>query len=139
MSLTRLLSARWSARSPNLTNLVGLLITVGLAMTVSTNALAQSDKKAADEPVPKFDAAYMANPANIKVGEEVWVTQCRHCHGNNAYPGKAPKLNPGGMDADFIFDRVTNGFKKMPGWKEVFSLEQRKAVSAYIKSSSFSP
>ena len=138
MSSNRLFSTRWSARSSRIAALFGLLVSVALALTVSAAALAQ-DKKAGDEPVPKFDAAFMSNPANIKVGEDVWVNQCRHCHGNNAYPGKAPKLNPGGMDADFIFDRVTNGFKKMPGWKEVFSIEQRKAVAAYIKSSSFSP
>ena len=32
----------------------------------------------------------------------------------SAYPGKAPKLNPGTYTPDFIFDRVTYGFGKMP-------------------------
>jgi mono/diheme cytochrome c family protein len=114
--------------------------TLALIAALLSPALAGlSAARADDEPVPKFDAAYMANPANIKIGEEVWQGQCRHCHGNAAYPGKAPKLNAGVMDADFIFDRVTNGFRKMPPWKEVFTLEQRKGVVAYIKSTSFSP
>lgn len=93
----------------------------------------------ATEPVPSFDKAYMASSSAINAGKEVWDTQCRHCHGNAAYPGKAPKLNPGSYDPDFIFDRVTYGFRKMPPWKDVFTIEQRKAVVAYIKSNSFSP
>ncbi len=104
-------------------------------------AVAQTAASAptADEPVPKFDAAYLSNAANIKIGQGIWTNQCRHCHGNSAYPGKAPKLNPGGLEPAFIFDRVTNGFGKMPGWKEVFTLEERKGVVAYVKSDSFSP
>ena len=110
-----------------------------LLMSLTCGAIAQTPAASADEPMPKFDAAYMKNPANIKIGEGVWTNQCRHCHGNAAYPGKAPKLSPGGMDPEFIFDRVTYGFRKMPAWKEAFSLEERKGVVAYIKSDRFSP
>ncbi len=102
-------------------------------------AQAQAAAPAATEPVPAFDKAYMASAKALTAGKEVWDMQCRHCHGNSAYPGKAPKLAPGGMEPDFIFDRVTYGFRKMPPWKDVFTIEQRKAVVAYIKSSSFSP
>ncbi len=107
----------------------------------SGNATKGSDteKAAKAEPTPNFDKAYMSNPKNIKAGRDVWENQCRHCHGAAAYPGKAPKLNPGQLAPDFIYDRVTFGFGKMPGWKDVFSLEQRKAVVAYIKSGDFSP
>jgi mono/diheme cytochrome c family protein len=94
---------------------------------------------AADEPVPTFDAAYLGNTANIELGQGVWAKQCRHCHGNSACPGKSPKLRPGGMEPDFIFDRVTNGFRGMPAWKAVFTLEERTGVVAYVKSDSFSP
>jgi mono/diheme cytochrome c family protein len=93
----------------------------------------------ADETLPKFDAAYMADAANIKMGQEVWAKQCRHCHGNSAYPGKAPKLSPGGLEPDFIYDRVTNGFRGMPAWSTVFTVDERKAVVAYIKSNGFAP
>jgi mono/diheme cytochrome c family protein len=99
----------------------------------------ETPKPAGDEPVPKFDAAYLSLAANIKIGQGVWTTQCRHCHGSSAYPGKAPKLNPGNLDPEFIFDRVTNGFRGMPAWKGVFTLEERKGVVAYVKSDSFSP
>jgi len=100
---------------------------------------ADAKQAAAAEAVPKFDQAYLSNAKNIAAGQAVWEAQCRHCHGAKAYPGKAPKLNPGQLKADFIFDRVTNGFGKMPAWKAVFSLEQRMAVVAYIKSDDFSP
>jgi len=91
------------------------------------------------EPPPKFDAGYLGDKTVLQAGKEVWEQQCRHCHGNAAYPGKAPKLNPGSYTPDFVYDRVTYGFRKMPPWKDVFSTEQRKAVTAYVKSDSFSP
>ena len=94
---------------------------------------------AAEEAMPKFDKAYLSSKAAIDAGQEVWSAQCRHCHGRAAYPGKAPKLSPGGYTPEFVFDRVTNGFGKMPPWKDVFTLEQRKGVVAYIKSDAFSP
>jgi mono/diheme cytochrome c family protein len=110
-----------------------------LSLAANAPARAQDAKAAGDEPVPKFDAAYMSNAANIEIGQGVWTKQCRHCHGNAAYPGKAPKLRPSGLEPDFIFDRVTNGFRGMPAWKAVFTLEERKGVVAYLKSDSFSP
>jgi len=62
-----------------------------------------------------------------------------HCHGNSAYPGKAPKLKPSSYQPDFVYDRVTNGFRKMPGWKAVFYEKPRVGVVAYIMSSVFEP
>lgn len=94
---------------------------------------------AAEEPPPKFEDTFLRSEKTLLQGKEVWDTQCRHCHGNAAYPGKAPKLNPGAYTPEFVYDRVTYGFRKMPAWKEVFSLEQRMAVSAYVKSDAFSP
>lgn len=100
---------------------------------------AAAQDKAVKEPAPVFDKAYLGSKANIETGRKVWEGQCRHCHGAAAYPGKAPKLNPGRLEPDFIYDRVTYGFGKMPAWKNVFSVEQRKGVVAYIKSDDFSP
>jgi mono/diheme cytochrome c family protein len=101
-------------------------------------ALAQNPAPA-EEPPPKFETSFLSSAANVDAGKAVWDEQCRHCHGNSAYPGKAPKLKPGSYTPDFIYDRVTYGFKGMPPWKAVFTLEQRMAVVAYIKSDSFSP
>jgi len=101
-------------------------------------ALAQ-EPKTVKAPPPVFDKAFLSNKKNIATGRNVWEHQCRHCHGAAAYPGKAPKLNPGQLAPDFIYDRVTFGFGKMPAWKDVFSDEQRRGVVAYIKSRDFSP
>jgi mono/diheme cytochrome c family protein len=109
-----------------------------LGLLAAAAAFAQ-EQKAVKETVPVFDQAYLQNKKNVAAGKDVWDNQCRHCHGAAAYPGKAPKLNPGRMEPGFIYDRVTFGFGKMPAWKDVFSLEQRKAVVAYIKSDDFSP
>ena len=109
-----------------------------LCLVAPAVALAQ-EQKAAAEPAPVFDKAYLTSKKNIAVGKDVWQNQCRHCHGAAAYPGKAPKLNPGQLAPDFIYERVTFGFGKMPAWKDVFSVEQRKGVVAYIKSRDFSP
>ena len=118
---------------------IAALWLAGIGPSRAQDAAKATPKATGDEPVPKFDAAYLGAAANIKAGQAVWASQCRHCHGSSAYPGKAPKLSPGGMDPEFVFDRVTNGFRAMPPWKGVFTLEERKAVVAYIKSDSFSP
>jgi mono/diheme cytochrome c family protein len=115
---------------------VGFAVSASLCVGGSVWAQAASGPQ---EPAPKFDNAYLANKKNIEVGKDVWDQQCRHCHGKSAYPGKAPKLNPGQYTPDFVYDRVTYGFGKMPGWKDVFSIDQRKAVTAYVKSDDFSP
>lgn len=112
---------------------------VVLALSCATGAAWAQAASGPQEPGPKFDKAYLGNKKNIEVGKDVWDQQCRHCHGKSAYPGKAPKLTPGTYTLDFVYDRVTYGFGKMPGWKDVFSIEQRKAVTAYVKSDDFSP
>jgi mono/diheme cytochrome c family protein len=87
----------------------------------------------------KFTDTVMKDPSYIDSGKQVWDGQCRHCHGNSAYPGKAPKLKPSSYQPDFVYDRVTNGFRKMPGWRAVFNEQQRIGVTAYILSDKFSP
>ena len=100
---------------------------------------ATGQQKAAEEKMPEFDKKFLSDPAVIQAGKAVWDAQCTHCHGANAYPGKAPKLNPGSLEPGFIYHRVTYGFGKMPGWKDVFPLKDRMAVVAYIKSADFWP
>ena len=110
--------------------LVSLLALGGLA------AVAQGEEKI---PSPEFQQAYLDDSANIEAGKEIWQEQCRHCHGKSAYPGKAPKLKPRRYKPDFVYDRITNGFRKMPAWKDVYSEEERMTIVAYILSKSFSP
>ena len=109
---------------------------LGLTVLLAMPAFAVGDEK---EPAPEFTQAYLDDAANHATGKELWEDQCRHCHGAKAYPGKAPKLKPRRYKPKFVYDRITDGFRKMPGWKDVYSLEERKALVAYILSRKFSP
>ncbi len=116
---------------------VSTLLALGLTSTHvwSEEAAAPAN----DEPVPEFTAAMMKDQTSIEAGKQVWDGQCRHCHGNSAYPGKAPKLKPSSYQPDFVYDRVTNGFRKMPAWKAVFNQQQRIGVVTFIMSDQFMP
>ncbi len=123
----------------------GIKALVALGSFVAMTAIAAGTEQAADSPentsesVPEFTDAFLGDAANYEAGAQVWGGQCRLCHGRDAYPGKAPRLNPRRYTADFVFDRVTNGFRKMPAWREIFTLEERMSVVAYILSDEFSP
>ena len=102
----------------------------------SVLALAQDDE---EFPIPEFTEEFLQDPVALATGKEVWESTCRSCHGASAYPGKAPKLQPARYDAEFVYDRVTYGFRKMPAWKDVLSEEERMSVAAYVVSGRFSP
>lgn len=87
----------------------------------------------------EFTEAFMADEANIAVGKELWFKQCTHCHGYKAYPGKAPKLKPVKYKPTFVFKRVYKGFKKMPAWRETFTIDEIRMMVTYIKSKGFAP
>jgi mono/diheme cytochrome c family protein len=89
--------------------------------------------------VPEFSEAFLSDEDNIRLGQELWRQQCVKCHGSSSYPGKAPKLNPARMDPDEIYLKTTYGFGRMPAWEDVFTDEERMAITAYMKSSRFSP
>ena len=93
----------------------------------------------AQEPVPAFTDTVMKDTSLIVLGQQVWDGQCRHCHGNSAYPGKAPKLKSSSYQPDFVYDRVTNGFRKRPAWRDIFNERQRIGVTVYIMSDTFAP
>lgn len=124
-----------------------IMVLVALGSLLGTTAIVRGAEpqpaietaEAAAAPVPEFTEAYLGDPVNYEVGTVVWDEQCRHCHGRDAYPGKAPRLKPRRYTADFVYDRVTNGFRKMPAWGEIFSEEERMSVVAYILSDDFSP
>jgi mono/diheme cytochrome c family protein len=111
-----------------------LILPIAL-LVLSGAALAAEGSK---PPVP-FTDAFLADEHNIHEGREIWEEQCQHCHGKKAYPGKAPKLQPRRYKPDFVYRRVTDGFRKMPPWKDVYSDEERMQVTAYVLSSKFSP
>jgi len=113
---------------------------LGLALAVASIGSARAEADRVPAP-PEMTKDYLTDPAHIAVGKQVWDEQCKHCHGASAYPGKAPRLTPRRYQSrpEFVWDRVTNGFRKMPGWKDVYSDEERMGVVAYILSKSFSP
>jgi mono/diheme cytochrome c family protein len=115
---------------------VGAVLGVGSAPAVAGAGMQTADSS--EGPV-EFTDDYLQDPENLLVGKEIWQEQCRHCHGKAAYPGKAPKLKPRRYKPDFVFDRVTNGFRKMPAWGEIFSQSERMSIVAYVLSKEFSP
>ena len=77
--------------------------------------------------------------ALIAGGEALWKENCANCHGSKAYPGKAPKLQPQKYKPEFVWDRVHNGFKDMPAWKDLYSPEQVVSLVAWVLSEDFWP
>lgn len=110
-------------------------VAVEVATDVAKEVLA--DGVVAKEAVD-LSPAVLADADNLKAGKKLW-RQCRHCHGKAAYPGKAPKLKPHRYKPEFVYDRITFGFNKMPAWKDVFTDEERVQLVAYILSKRFSP
>ena len=88
---------------------------------------------------PALPAAVLKDAKVIAAGEALWKDSCAHCHGSKAYPGKAPKLQPHKYKPDFVWDRVHNGFKDMPPWKELYNSEQIVALVAWVLSEDFWP
>ena len=108
-----------------------------LSLSLASVAVASDDDE--KEPSPGFSQEYIDDAVNQNAGKELWQDQCAHCHGAKAYPGKAPKLKPRRYNADFVWDRVSNGFRKMPAWKEVYTKEERMQIVAFIMGKTFSP
>ena len=93
----------------------------------------------AGDPPPALPAAVLKNNDVIAMGEKIWGDQCKHCHGAKAYPGKAPKLQPRSYKPEFVWDRIHNGFRAMPPWKDVYKQDEIVALVAYILSDDFFP
>jgi mono/diheme cytochrome c family protein len=91
------------------------------------------------DPPPLLPPDVLKDEKRIAEGGALWKENCAHCHGYKSYPGKAPKLTPRRYKPDFVWDRVHNGFKDMPAWKELYTPEQVIALVAYVLSDEFWP
>lgn len=112
----------------------------GLAIALmSVSADAENKSKRKSKPPEPFTEEMMADHDRIAAGKEIWKDQCSHCHGAKAYPGKAPKLRASRYKPNFVYRRVTDGFRKMPAWDEVYTDEERMNVTIYILSDQFAP
>ena len=112
------------------------------AATAPAQAPAPPSAPAAAEsrdPPPALPAAVLKDPKVIAGGEALWKENCAHCHGSKAYPGKAPKLQPTKYKPEFVWDRVHNGFKDMPPWKDLYSPDQVISLVAWVMSEDFWP
>jgi mono/diheme cytochrome c family protein len=86
-----------------------------------------------------FTPEFLADPSNVALGKQLWSTRCQLCHSKESYPGSAPPLQPWKYSPEFIYERITNGFRGMPALKQEFSVEQRQAIVAYVLSRTFVP
>ena len=125
--------------------LLSVAVVTALGAGLADTVMGQSPTPAATEaepprdPPPEFPATLLKDTAMITQGEKIWQDQCTHCHGAKAYPGKAPKLQPRTYKPEFVWDRIHNGFRGMPPWKEVYKAEEVLALVAYVLSDEFFP
>lgn len=85
----------------------------------------------------QFTKEFLDDPGNITAGKEIWLNQCSRCHGQRAYPGKAPKLKPSKYAPEFVFKRITKGFRGMPSWEAMYDEKQRMSITAWVMSRDF--
>ena len=81
----------------------------------------------------------LTNEERISEGKTIWDANCTYCHGSKAYPGKAPKLRPHLYKPDFVYSRIADGFRGMPGWSETYNPDEIESVVAYVLSPKFAP
>jgi mono/diheme cytochrome c family protein len=120
-------------------------VTIGLAVAIAVAAMpvnaqpSVATPEPAGDPPPQLPATVLKDNDVIAKGEKIWGEQCKHCHGAKAYPGKAPKLQPRSYKPEFVWDRIHNGFRAMPPWKDVYQPDEIVALVAYILSDDFFP
>lgn len=85
----------------------------------------------------EFTEEFMTDPEQIDLGRDLFQQRCRLCHGRGAYPGKAPPLRPARLTPEDIYLRITYGFGRMPAWEDQFTVDERRAITAYMKSPRF--
>jgi mono/diheme cytochrome c family protein len=112
-------------------------VVLAVFMAVSTYVLSVGPAIAADAADVVLEAEFLSDPANIAAGKKMFRKQCARCHGPRAYPGKAPKLKAKKYKPEFVYKRITKGFRGMPSWKKRYNLKQRKSLTAYIMSKDF--
>ncbi len=79
----------------------------------------------------------LSNPESVAEGNKKFHSICAYCHGSSGVGGKGKKLQGRTFEADFLFERITDGFKgastNMPSWRKLPE-ETRWQLVAYIMS-----
>lgn len=117
---------------------MGQLVRI-LAIWLLTGGLLTPYERMGHAQAIAFTTEFLNDPTHITLGKQLWAKRCQFCHGKEAYPGSAPPLQPWKYKPEFVYDRITNGFRTMPPLKQEFSEEERKAIVAYVLSQKFSP
>jgi cytochrome c6 len=83
-------------------------------------------------------AASAAGPAQLAVGQRVFVASCSSCHGKSGEGGRGPRLNDGRVAEDFpdLADQIaliTGGKGSMPAFGSKLSAEEITAVAQYVR------
>ncbi len=99
-------------------------------------AAVRAETEGGDEAVPD---EVLTNEERIGEGKVIWDANCTYCHGKKAYPGKAPKLRPRLYEPEFVYSRIADGFRGMPGWSETYNPDEIESVVAYVLSPRFAP
>ncbi len=81
-----------------------------------------------------------SNAAHIKSGEKLYNAACSGCHQKDLSGAMGFNLKDGewihGDTASDVFNNISNGFANagMPAFKNIYSEEQRKQITAYVLS-----
>jgi len=110
---------------------------LALATVIGISTMPAAAEEVEDK-APVFTEEFLNDPAVLAKGRDIWHEQCQHCHGKNAYPGKAPRLKPRKYTPDFVYRRVTKGFRGMPSWVDVYDRQERMSVAAWVMNKDFS-
>lgn len=120
---------------------VVITIIAGGALMAGLLSMSQTLVGIIAPPTPKgdlsgmeFTESYLKEPENIARGKQLWAKRCVVCHGKTSYSRSAPKLSAKPYQPIFIYDRITNGFNRMPAFKSILSLAERRSIVAYVKS-----
>ena len=75
-----------------------------------------------------------AEGAGAEAGARIFRHQCSGCHGRNAQSGRAPDLTRGGLSANALFQKISQGVPgtEMLGYRERFNPEDIRRIAAFI-------
>lgn len=114
-----------------------------LSLWVSIGVFAQQDEWVAPEEVRDKTAPFLFSPETQKVGENIYLKNCKSCHGDIG-KGNMIKLDPMPKDLASVhlaeqtdgslYYKIVNGRGPMPSFKNVLSSSDVWNVISYIRS-----
>ena len=87
---------------------------------------------------PELTEEFLNDPAQIALGQELFQGHARSATARAPIRARRRSSMPKKLTPEDVYLRVTYGFRKMPAWEDVFTDEERMAITAYVKSERFS-